>query len=337
MELLKTLYEVVGAPHPRLSLVVVTLVGALIFGGGWWLIGKNYELSREMPRQSSSEVPGPATSVATLVDARSHPLSDPDEREVILALSGRDQVRTRDGLSQDLRLSTDRVENVLIRLQRAGLVTNVERESKYWWRLTPEGRALARTLIGTDPEPAVRRTDPGDPAARVEELLENGGFEAGLQGWGTGWLEDLPALRSQITPHSRHVSLGGAVARWSQDFREKKSGVASLRIEHDTPYAPHVYTSFSQRIKIRRGSNYELRFWVKCEAVDDSGGLVVRVAPSTEDWDRFKDQIRSRPRGKWREVRVPFSWDAAFVDVRFSGEGRVRAWIDDVTVVELQS
>lgn len=46
MDLLKTLYEVLGASWPRLSIVIAASIGALIFGGGWWLIGKQYEKER---------------------------------------------------------------------------------------------------------------------------------------------------------------------------------------------------------------------------------------------------------------------------------------------------
>jgi hypothetical protein len=43
MDLLKTLYEVLGSSYPRLSVLAAAAVGALIFGGSWWLIGKQYE------------------------------------------------------------------------------------------------------------------------------------------------------------------------------------------------------------------------------------------------------------------------------------------------------
>ncbi len=52
MDLLKTLYGVIGAPHPTLTLVIAALVGASLFGGGWWLIGKQYD--KEVGKQSSA-------------------------------------------------------------------------------------------------------------------------------------------------------------------------------------------------------------------------------------------------------------------------------------------
>jgi len=43
MDFLKTLYGVVGAPHPKLTLMIATLIGAFLFGVCWWLIGKQYD------------------------------------------------------------------------------------------------------------------------------------------------------------------------------------------------------------------------------------------------------------------------------------------------------
>jgi len=45
-ELLKTLYEVLGASYPKGSVAVAAVIGAFLFGGGWWLLGKQYEKQR---------------------------------------------------------------------------------------------------------------------------------------------------------------------------------------------------------------------------------------------------------------------------------------------------
>jgi hypothetical protein len=37
------IYEIFGANYPTLSLVVVTVFGAVLFGGGWWVIGQKYK------------------------------------------------------------------------------------------------------------------------------------------------------------------------------------------------------------------------------------------------------------------------------------------------------
>ena len=56
MELLKTLYEVLGSSYPRLSIGVAAIVGALFFGGSWWLIGKRYEADQQMTAPAISQV-----------------------------------------------------------------------------------------------------------------------------------------------------------------------------------------------------------------------------------------------------------------------------------------
>lgn len=43
MNWLESIYEVAGSPCPRFSIAVAGLVGAIVFGGGWWLIGRQYE------------------------------------------------------------------------------------------------------------------------------------------------------------------------------------------------------------------------------------------------------------------------------------------------------
>ena len=43
MDFLKTLYSVIGAPYPIFTLIIASLIGAFLFGGGWWLIGKQYD------------------------------------------------------------------------------------------------------------------------------------------------------------------------------------------------------------------------------------------------------------------------------------------------------
>lgn len=45
MDWLKPLYDILGSQYPRASIVVAATIGAIVFGGGWWLIGKQYEKS----------------------------------------------------------------------------------------------------------------------------------------------------------------------------------------------------------------------------------------------------------------------------------------------------
>jgi hypothetical protein len=49
------LYEVFGVNHPIASLIAITLLGAILFGGGWWIIGQKYK--KHHP-PASKTVPG---------------------------------------------------------------------------------------------------------------------------------------------------------------------------------------------------------------------------------------------------------------------------------------
>src|SRR6266404_398356 len=37
------LYELFGASHPIASLIIASLLGTIIFGGGWWIIGQKFK------------------------------------------------------------------------------------------------------------------------------------------------------------------------------------------------------------------------------------------------------------------------------------------------------
>jgi hypothetical protein len=43
---LKGFYETFGLPHPTISLVLISLLGALLFGSGWTVIGRQVEKDR---------------------------------------------------------------------------------------------------------------------------------------------------------------------------------------------------------------------------------------------------------------------------------------------------
>ena len=57
MDWLKLLYELFGARHPVLSLIIAMIFGAVLFGGGWWLIGRAYEKSQTTPITTTTEKP----------------------------------------------------------------------------------------------------------------------------------------------------------------------------------------------------------------------------------------------------------------------------------------
>ena len=185
--------------------------------------------------------------------------------------------------------------------------------------------------------PAAPPLPPPPQPPSAEAILENGGFEQGFVGWGIGWFEDhyVKSGRAALT-------FNGAVARWYIDDRMPHSGKASLRIEHDSTYLPHRFSTFSQRVKVVPGRRYEVRFWTYVEAAEGPGAFSLRVVPSRAtwpaEWDQFKVTVDRGQVGRWQERRRAFeSGSDWFFDVRFAAEGPLKAWVDDVSLAIIDS
>ena len=226
---------------------------------------------------------------------------------------------------------------VLVRVPRSAQVPHMmkyQHATEFWVRYqdgkVQMTREEIREAFQASP-PTVRRRPPRQ--RRRVTLVQNGGFERGLEGWGTGLLEDMPHVRAFASAH-RFVPFGGAVARWFADTRESHSGRRSLRVEHESHFAPHVFSTLSQRVPVMRGAAYEARFRAKVEE-KGVGAFSLRVVLSPGEWDRFKVKIHEGP-ARWRAYRIRFnSGEQGYVDLRFAAEGPVKAWIDDVTVRKL--
>jgi hypothetical protein len=68
LNILKSLYGIVGAKHPTLSLLGVSLLGAIICGGSWKLIGLWYYAdlaATAKPPSSHAEVSGDCSSATS--------------------------------------------------------------------------------------------------------------------------------------------------------------------------------------------------------------------------------------------------------------------------------
>jgi len=69
MEWLKIIYALVGAQFPMTSLVVITMLGAFLFGSGWWVIGKQYDKEQDVKRQQAIAMNTNNTEVGTVAPA----------------------------------------------------------------------------------------------------------------------------------------------------------------------------------------------------------------------------------------------------------------------------
>src|SRR5438309_10044020 len=77
-------------------------------------------------------------------------------------------------------------------------------------------------------------------AVETASLVQNGGFERGFEGWGTGFYESL------FRPRVALLLFGGAVANWEPDKFAYK-GQRALRVQHKSEEANHVFSSLSQQ------------------------------------------------------------------------------------------
>ena len=173
---------------------------------------------------------------------------------------------------------------------------------------------------------------PGHVAAAI---VENGDFEQGIEGWGTGFYESYFA-----TPGGTAMMFKGAVARWYIDDRRSHSPRRSLRIEHESTQANDVFSSLSQRIKVAPRQRYRVTYRAYLEETDGRGSFSMRVVPSrrTEqpEWDSRKKKIDPSRLNVWQELTWEFdSGNDTFFDLRFAAETKMKLWVDDVSVVPL--
>jgi len=50
------------------------------------------------------------------------------------------------------------------------------------------------------------------------------------------------------------------VTRGSRQSSRAHGGHRSLRVEHESNYAPHVFSTLSQRVPVEKGAPYEAKF-----------------------------------------------------------------------------
>jgi hypothetical protein len=180
------------------------------------------------------------------------------------------------------------------------------------------------------PTPPSTGPEPGHVAAVI---VENGSFERGTEGWGTGFYESYFA-----TPGGAAMMFKGAVARWYIDDRRAHSPQRALRIEHESTRANDVFSSLSQRIKVAPHQRYRVTYWAYLEETDGRGSFSLRVVPSRRheqtEWDARRRKIDPSLLNRWQELTWEFdSGNDTFFDLRFAAETKMKLWVDDVSVV----
>jgi flagellar biosynthesis chaperone FliJ len=104
MEWLLILYGRLGAAAPGISLAVVAVIGAIVFGGGWWLIGEKYRQEHE-PKPGIVAVSGPDPRVEVLEN------SVRDYKDRVQSLEN--QLNSATSALTDERAARQRVEAVV--------------------------------------------------------------------------------------------------------------------------------------------------------------------------------------------------------------------------------
>ncbi len=144
-----------------------------------------------------------------------------------------------------------------------------------------------------------------------EQLLRNGGFEQGTDGWDALWAREADAAKAVLDTVERH------------------SGAQALRIEHTGPRDWSL--AHSLHLKVQPGEIYELSAWVRLQGKGRATlGVVTRdAAGDVLDW-AHGGRSTMETKG-WLLLRSRFVVppDAATIWPRLIGDGPATVWCDD--------
>ena len=154
--------------------------------------------------------------------------------------------------------------------------------------------------------------EPPDRAgAASEQLLRNGDFEQGTEGWDPLWAREAGAVKAVLDTAQRH---GGA-----QALRIEHTGRGDWSLKH------------TLNLKVQPGEIYEFSAWVRVQGAGSATlGVVTRdAAGNTLDWAHG---ARSTTETKdWRFLRSRFIIppETATIWPRLIGDGPATVWCDD--------
>ncbi|MCX6926951.1 MAG: carbohydrate binding domain-containing protein, partial [Verrucomicrobia bacterium] len=148
----------------------------------------------------------------------------------------------------------------------------------------------------------------GAPSA---QLLTNGDFEKGLEGWDPLWAQEAGTAKAVLDTAERH---GGA-----QTLRIQHTGRLDWSLKH------------SLELKVQPGDIYELTAWVRVRGAGTATlGVVTRDATGkTLDW-AYAGRSTAETKG-WRVLRSRFVVPpgATTIWTRLIGDGPATVWCDD--------
>ncbi|MDP3981038.1 MAG: hypothetical protein Q8Q33_06490, partial [Chlamydiota bacterium] len=169
-------------------------------------------------------------------------------------------------------------------------------------------------LLPQDPSLAVDQIQ--DAYSYEGNLLENGGFEAGLVlPWGTG-------KSSQNRPIWWNSS--SCQSKITISTKAFKEGKQSLRINNPSPRAPDVFGTVAQSISIKANKRYRLVAWAGSKDVASAGAFSIVVDSA------WKIRPISLPAGSvpWTQYDATFSLPTNVADIRILSEDKGFVWFD---------
>jgi len=192
--------------------------------------------------------------------------------------------------------------------------------------------------------------DPGTAANPVE----NGGFEkwtpASKQVQGTNWCPRLPDGLPDGWPIPNVIGRSDQSAAIGLDAKVHHGGDRSLRMENGNPFST---VELTQSVSVEPNTRYQIRMWVKGEAVSRSGGAVVHIVGSSDNsktnrnlWggsitgmDWYKSPSPNNGTFDWAEH--VFTLDALPTTRAFKISLELRnasgtLWYDDVQVIRIE-
>ena len=160
----------------------------------------------------------------------------------------------------------------------------------------------------------------------------NGGFEQGLEAWGTGYIED--SVRKYHPPEEGMLPLWvspSAKATHAQlvlDRVNPHGGTTAARLDHLTGKRDQHYSTLAQRVPVKPKTTYEIRLWTRAAAPQGDWFLTAMREwephlnlPLTPAWTRSTWAFETMAGEYTRELRFVF-------------QAPGRYWIDDVELVE---
>ena len=148
-------------------------------------------------------------------------------------------------------------------------------------------------------------------AAAGENLLVNGDFENGMQGWTKAWSR-MPGVKAALDEQVRH------------------DGKAAVRIEHTSPQDWSL--AQEKRLDVKPGEIYELSGWLRTQGEGDVTLSVTLYDAQKQalDWSFGGREVRGT--SDWRQLQSRFVIppDGAAILPRLTGHGPLTAWADDL-------